>query len=33
MDTLDFRQQESIPLGLIRQKIRIGALGLVIDIG
>jgi hypothetical protein len=33
MNSLDFRQQQRIPLGPSRQKPRIGALGLVIEIG
>jgi hypothetical protein len=33
MNSLDFRQQQRVPQGPIRQKIRIGALGLMIEIG
>jgi hypothetical protein len=33
MHSPDFRQQQHVPLGPIRQKIRIGALGLMIEIG
>ena len=33
MHSPDFRQQQRVPLGPIRQKIRIGALGLMIEIG